>query len=162
MKLYDYQQVNSVLGPLRARFADCAHGEGSQCVTLDKNLECCADICFAVANALRQWAREVFTGEVLFDSQTENQWRAEAGKILSEAIRLWQLGHKAELPCHELPGQNKLASALWELHWLLDKWVSPKLAVGPAARTKLDPSVAAAMRIQLSNLCAIPVPTSNE
>jgi hypothetical protein len=154
MKTFDYQQVGAVLGPLKARFVDCAHGEGDKCEMIDRQLECCAAICSDVAKALREWALGVFSGEIVFDPAAENLWRSEVNQIYTQAIRVWQLGRKAEVPCWELAGQNKLASALWDLHWLLDKWVTPKLSVGPSARVnlKLDSDHLAAIRSQLSKL----------
>ena len=66
MKTYDYNQVASVLSPLKAKFEDCAHGEGNQCETLNKHLDCCAEICMEFAGAVREWAQAVFSGEVVF------------------------------------------------------------------------------------------------
>ena len=154
MKTYDYEQVNAVLAPLKAKFEDCAHGEGNQCETLDKHLDCCATICFEVATALTKWARDVFSGEVLFDPEAENLWRTEVTQIYSQATRVWQMGRKAEVPCYELPGQSKLEAALWQLNWMLEKWVSPKQSVGPSARVnlKLDTNEYAEIRKQLSSL----------
>lgn len=137
MKTFDYEQVNAILSPLKAKFIDCAHGEGDKCELIDRQLECCAAICGDVANALRAWALGVFSGEVVFDPAAESLWRSEVNQIYVNAIRVWQLGRKAEVPCWELAGQNKLASALWELNWLLEKWVTPKLSIGPSARVNL-------------------------
>src|SRR5436190_13645626 len=102
MKTFDYEQVYAVLAPLKAKFDDCAHGEGNSCDTLDKHLECCAKICFEVADALRSWAADVFSGEVVFDPQAEQLWRAEVGQIYVQATNVWQIGRKAEVPCFEL------------------------------------------------------------
>ena len=155
MKTFDYEQVNAVLGPLKTRFVDCAHGEGNDCETLDKNLECCATICFDVTRALREWARGVFSGEVVFDSAAERLWRFEIAQIQARAIKVWQLGRKAEVPCFDLSGQNKLSSALWELNWLLENWVTPKLSVGPSARVNLKLSDDQRVTVQ-RQLCSLP------
>lgn len=136
MKTFDYEQVRAVLTPLRAKFDDCAHGEGNECETLDNQLDCCAAICFEVASAVRKWARDVFSGEVVFDPDAEAAWRAEVKQIYTQAVRLWHRGSKAEMPCWELPAQNKLAAELWQLHQLLDNWVSPQRSVGPSARVR--------------------------
>ena len=154
MKTFDYEQVGSVLAPLKAKFEDCAHGEGNACETLDKHLECCATICYEVVKSLRAWADGVFTGEVIFDPEAEKKWRLELAQIYSRAIQVWQIGRKAEVPCWEIPGQNMLGSALWELRWVLDNWVSPKLAVGPMARVraKLSDEQQESIRKQLRSL----------
>jgi hypothetical protein len=154
MKTFDYEQVSAVLAPLKAKFDDCAHGEGNACEALDKQLECCATICYQVINSLRTWADGVFTGEVILDPQAEEKWRLELTQICSRATEIWQIGRKAEVPCWEIPGQNMLASALWEMRWLLDNWVSPKLAVAPMPRSKakLSDEQKESIRQQLSSL----------
>lgn len=148
MKIVDCDQVDVILAPLKAKFEDCAHGEGNQCETLNETLDCCATICFTVADEVRRWAQGIFAGEVVFDPEAENHWRSEVHKILSEATRIWHAGRSAEIDCFELPAQSHLAAALWELSWLLDKWVSPRLSIGPSARTKLNLSATQRLGIQ--------------
>jgi hypothetical protein len=60
--------------------------------------------------------------------------------VASQALETWQHGQKSEVPCYELAGYTILQAALFDLYRLLKGWVTPKLAVGPAARqaTKLD------------------------
>jgi hypothetical protein len=154
MKTFDYEQVTAVIQPLKAKFDDCAHGEGDACVRLDKQMDCCAAICLEAAEQVVDWAHNVFAGEVAFDPVVENVWRTELQQIHSRAIKLWMVGRRAETPCWELPAQDKLASALWRLNWLLDKWVTPQLAVGPAARVKLHltDEQRSAIQKQLSSL----------
>lgn len=158
MKTFDYEQVNATLSPLKAKMHDCAHGEGIQCETLDKHLDCCAQICFEVHGALVTWAQNVFAGKIAFDREAENLWRAEVSQIYAQAKRIWQIGRKAEVPCWDLPGQSKLETALWHLSFLLHDWVSPKLSVAPSARVQLQLSAdeSAAIRKQLADL---PAPT---
>jgi hypothetical protein len=131
--------------------------EGGACETLDRHLECCATICFEVVVALRLWAHGVFSGEVIFDPAAEIKWRTEITQIHSRATKIWQLGRKAEVPCWDLPGQNKLGSALWELQWLLKNWVTPKQSVGPTARVKikLSDDQKLAIREQLRSLAPL-------
>jgi hypothetical protein len=154
MKIFDYEQAVAILSPLKAKFDDCAHGEGNACETLDKSLECCAKICFELTESVRKWAHDVFSGEVVFDPEAEAAWRAAMKQFYSKANRIWQMGRKAELPCYELPSQCMLESAMWHLKWLLDDWVSPKLSVGPSARVRLkfDESESAAIREQIAAL----------
>ena len=154
MKIYDFEQVAATLAPLKAKFADCAHGEGSTCETLDAHLACCAKACFEVVLACREWAQGVFHGQVLFDPAAENTWRSELAMIHVQATRMWHLGRAAEVPCWELPGQNMLGSALQELQWLADSWVTPRPSVGPIARVtaKLNDEQRAAVRTQLGTL----------
>ncbi len=136
MKTYDHEQVASTLAPLKARFADCAHGEGNTCETLDHQLECCGKTCFDIVLAVRSWAAGVFRGDVIFDPAAEARWRAELAQIQADATQLWAAGRRAEVPCWELPGQNLLGSALQELRWLTDRWVTPRPAVGLSARVR--------------------------
>ena len=51
----------------------------------------------------------------------------------------WQYGRKAESLCYDLEGQTVLGAAIGNLDRLLSGWVTPKLAVGPAARLELIP-----------------------
>ena len=157
MKTFDYEQVNAILSPLKAKFQDCAHGEGNQCETLDKHLDCCADICFEVHAALVTWAQDVFAGKIVFDREAESLWRTEVAQIYSQAKRIWQIGRKAQVPCWDLPGQSKLETALWHLNFLLQDWVTPKLSVAPSARVtlQLDADETAAIRQQLAELPAL-------
>jgi hypothetical protein len=154
MKTFDYQQVNAVLTPLKAKFEDCTHGEGNQCETLDKHLDCCAQIYFEVYAEVRNWARQVFSGKIAFDQEAENLWRAEVSQIYAQAKRQWQVGKNAEVPCWDLPGQSKLETALWYLSVLLQDWVSPRLSVAPSPRVtlQLDANESAAIRKQLAEL----------
>ena len=158
MKTFDYEQVNAVLSPLKAKFEDCAHGEGNQCETLDKHLDCGAQICLEVHAAVAGWARDVFAGRVAFDRQAEGLWRTEVARIYSRARRIWQAGRRAEVPCRDLPGQSRLEAALWHLSYLLEDWVSPKLSVAPSPRAtlKLDREESSAIRKQLAELPALP------
>lgn len=158
MKTFDYEQVHATLSPLQAKLHDCAHGEGSQCETLDRQLNCCADICYQAHGALIGWAQDVFGGRVVFDREAERLWRAEVGQIYAQAKRLWKLGRKAEVPCWELAGQSKLETALWHLSFLLENWVTPKCSVAPSPRVPLqfDADEAEAIRKQLAELPALP------
>jgi len=158
MKTFDYEQVTAILSPLKAKFQDCAHGEGNQCEALDKHLDCCAEICFEVHAALVKWAQDVFAGRVAFDREAESLWRAEVSQIYAQAKQLWKLGRKAEVPCWELPGQSKLETALWHLKFLLDDWVTPKLSVAPSPRVtlQLDAAEVASIHGQLAELPPFP------
>lgn len=156
MKTCDYEQVNAIMTPIKAKLQDCAHGEGNQCQTLDKHLDCCADICLEAHKALATWSQDVFAGRVVYDHDAEQLWRAEMGQIYSQAKRAWLIGRRAEVPCFELPGQAKLEVALWYLSVLLENWVTPKLSVAPSPRVslQLDDAATAAIRQQLANLPA--------
>ncbi len=154
MKTYDYEQVAATLAPLKVRFAGCAHGEGTACETLDAHLECYARTCFEVVEACKTWARGVFCGDVVFDPVADAAWRAELGQIRSRATEVWHLGRTAEVPCWDLPGHNMLGSALQELQWLVDHWVTPQPSVGPMARVtvKLSDEQKVAVHAQLAAL----------
>jgi hypothetical protein len=156
MKTFEYEQVNAILSPLKAKFQDCAHGEGNQCETLDKHLDCWAEICFEVHAAFVTWAKNVFAGKIAFNREVENLWRAELAQIYSQAKKTWQIGRKAEVPCWDLPGQSKLETALWHLNFLLQDWVSPKQSVAPSARVtlQLNADQSAAIHQQLADLPA--------
>ncbi len=156
MKTFDYAQVNAVLAPLKAKLDDCAHGEGNQCETLDKHLDCCADIGIEVIVAVTTWAQDVFAGRVAFDPEAESLWRAGVQRVYAQTKRIWQIGRKAQIPCWDLPGQSKLEAVLWHMNYLLQDWVTPKLSVGPSSRTTLNLSAeqSAAIQKQLAELPA--------
>ena len=162
MKTFDYEQVQAVLSPIKAKFQDCAHlhthPEGNKCQTLDKHLDCCAEICFEVHQAVVTWAQDVFAGRVIFDPAAERLWQTELAHICAQATAVWQLGRRAEVPCWELPGQTKLGTALWNMSYLLQNWVTPRPSVAPSARwgrgVSLDEATRAAMRERLASLPA--------
>lgn len=156
MKTFDYEQVNAALSPLKAKLRDCTHGEGNECETLDRQLNCCAEICYLAQAALVEWAQDIFAGRVVFDREAELLWKAEIGQIYAQAKRLWKLGRKAEVPCWELKGQSKLETALWHLNFLLENWVTPKLSVAPSPRVplQLDNEQLESIRKQLAELPA--------
>lgn len=158
MKTFDYEQVQAVLSPIKAKFRECTHPEGTECETLDKHLECCAEICLEVHLAVVVWAQDVFAGRVVFDPEAERLWKTELAHIYSRACGDWRIGRRAEVPCWELPGQSKLETALWNLSYLLQNWVTPRPSVAPSPRALLtiDEVSRAAMRERLASL---PAPT---
>jgi hypothetical protein len=85
----------------------------------------------------------VFAGRVAFDPKVEQLWIVKGDELCWRAIEMLAYGDQAELPCYILDGKAALRSALYELNRLLSTWVTPKLAVGPAARQRLNLSPAA-------------------
>lgn len=164
MKTYDYEQAAADLVPLKAKFDDCTHGEGNECQMLDERLDCCAEICCEFSAAITRWAASVFSGEVVYDPEAESLFRAEAAQIYAQAMKFWQVGRKAEVPCFDLPGQLKLQAALFELGWVLDGWVSPKLSVAPSARVRpaLSAEERATVQKQLASLPAYQHPARDK
>jgi GNAT superfamily N-acetyltransferase len=84
--------------------------------------------------AVRQWGRAVFKGQVAFDPEVERVWLESGIQLYKRSIELLSYGTTAEEPCYTLDGKAVLQSALWKMAQMLSGWVTPKLAVGPSAR----------------------------
>ncbi|HEX4793707.1 MAG TPA: hypothetical protein VH370_07950 [Humisphaera sp.] len=137
MTTFDFNQVRDFAAGVNAELDQCENGEGAQCRTIDATLSYCAERCGKFIEEVRKWGRDVFAGRVAFDPAAEQLWKAELSQLYLRAINLLTLGNQAEQSCFVLDGKRKLESSLWNVHQLLDGWVTPKLSVGPSARQKV-------------------------
>jgi hypothetical protein len=128
-----------------------------ECATLDDSLRFYTQLCCVFRETLRHWGRAVFAGRVVFDPEVERIWRAECGRLFSRASEVLERGKKAEVECFTLEGLV-LEDELKDLERLQNGWVSPRLAVGPAARhpRALSPQSADEVRRRIQSLPALP------
>lgn len=143
---FDLAAVRSFAADVKARLDQCDNGEGMECATLDAALLHYASICCRFRDGVRQWARAVFAGNAAFDPEVERVWKEDGFRLCGRAVEMLAYVHRTEVegPCYVLDGQAVLQSSLWDLYNLLDRWVSPKLAVGPLARQGLALAAGAA------------------
>ena len=134
MMTFDLADVRGFVANLDARMIRCQNGEGMECATLDAALRHHAGLCCEFSDRVRRWGRAVFAGRVALDPEVELIWQTEGSRLYARAMKMRALGQKAAVSCYLLEGQNVLLSALWDLHRLLQGWVTPRLAVGPSAR----------------------------
>jgi hypothetical protein len=134
MTAFDLAEVRTFTADLDARLARCDNGEGVECANLDGTLQHYAKLCCEFCEAVRAWGRAIFAGRAAFDPEVERLWLQEGYRLHSRALGWHAYGQKAQEPCYILYGEAVLRSAVWDLHHLLTSWVTPKLAVGPAAR----------------------------
>ncbi len=134
MTTFDLAEVRRLTADLHARMNRCDNGEGAECSNLDGALRHYAALCCEFREGVRQWGRAVFSGRVAFDPEVERAWREEGQRLYARALEMSAYGARAEVPCYVLDGRAALGAAVWDLYRLLNDWVTPKLAVGPAAR----------------------------
>jgi hypothetical protein len=158
MVTFDYAEVREFAADLNARLNQCDNSEGMECNNLDGALRHYATLCCEFQEGIRQWGRAVFAGRVAFDPKVEKIWVEEGIRLYSRAIEMLAYGEQAEVPCYVLDGKNALRSALLGLHQLFNKWVTPKLAVGPSARngTSVTSPIAEEIAKRLSELPPLP------
>ena len=154
MTTFDLAEVRNFAANLDARMDLCDNGEGMECANIDATLRHYANLCCEFRKGVRQWGRSVFSGQVAFDPEVEKVLQDEGHRLLTRAAEMLAYGQQAEVPCYALGGQAALQSTLLGLYMLLDKWVSPKLAVGPSARQGLDlePAAAEAAKLKIGSL----------
>ncbi len=138
MTKFDLAAVREFAANLDVRMNQCDNGEGTECMDLDNTLRHYASLCCEFRDGVRQWGQAVFRGRIAFDPEVERVWKDEGTQLYNRACDLLSYGDTAEIPCYVLDGVGALRSSLLGLHQLLTLWVTPKLAVAPSARQKLE------------------------
>ena len=87
----------------------------------------------------------IFTGQAAFDQAVEDLLKEEVRHLLRRSKQMAAEGRALDGMCYSLQGLNPLHCHLADFDYLLENWVSPQLAVGPAPRVK--PSQAALEQI---------------
>lgn len=131
---FDLAEVRHFTADLEASLSHCDNGEGLECATLDGALRHYARLCCEFREEVRRWGRAVFAGRIALDPEVERTWRDEGYRLYTRAYELFDYATKTERVCYMLDGRAVLGAALWDLLRLLSGWVTPQLAVGPAAR----------------------------
>jgi hypothetical protein len=143
MTTFDLAGVRDFTAAMDARMERCDTEEGTECAKLDAILRRYAELCREFGDHVRGWGDAVFTGRVDFDPEVERLWREEGSRLRARAMEAWQCGQAAEGTYFILEGLDSLRAAIDELGRLLQGWVTPKLAVGPAAKRWRYPDQAA-------------------
>ena len=95
------------------------------------------------------WAKAVFSGRVAFEREAEDLLKGEAEHLLREATGAAALARGTD-------AVSELEDRIARLARLLEKWVSPRLAVGPSARVILSDASAKQIRERLDTLAPLP------
>lgn len=155
---FDLAEVRRITDSLNDRMDQCDNGEGMECASLDDALRHHAKLCCEFYDNVRSWGRAVFAGTVAFDPEVERVWLDEGQRLFARAYEMSTAGRHAEVPCYMFESLQTLDSAIWNLYQLLAGWITPTLAIGPAARQGLELSLAAAQEAKkrLESLPALP------
>ncbi|MGL6075536.1 MAG: hypothetical protein ACRC8S_15385 [Fimbriiglobus sp.] len=138
----------------RGQLDQCDHGEGIECMTLEAKLRTYAKKCQEFQKHIKEWAGAVFSGREPFDEAVEKLWQEEGWKLHDRADHLLNEGKAQEALCYFLAEKRTLHNSLLELKSILEHWVRPQLAVGPAARLglRVSPEEASAIKQRLAGL----------
>jgi hypothetical protein len=158
MTAFDLPEVRGFAEDLDARMNRCENGEGTECATLDDALQLYAKLCREFVAQVRQWGQAIFYSRVAFDPEVERVFLNEGMRLFSHANAAFERGGKAEEECWMLDGRTALAAALWDMHRVLDGWITPTPAVGPSVRHGLasHPTVLAEARRRIEALSPLP------
>lgn len=135
--LLDLPAAHRFAEALNERLRLCDNGEGMVCATLDQSINFHVKICQELLNGVGQWARSVFTGQIAFDAEVEKLLKSEIQLLLERGKKVAANGRMVNGQCYELRGLSALHYHIADFDYLLENWVAPQLAVGPAPRVKL-------------------------
>jgi hypothetical protein len=141
---------------LSDRIRRCDNGEGMMCSTLDEGIKHYAQLCHDLRQVVDEWARAIFTGQVSFDPEVEALLRTHLSVLLGRAERIAAHGRAMVGECVELEGLNFLHYHIADLNYLMENWVSPRLAVGPAPRVPIPEAAEKEIRGGLQALAPLP------
>ncbi len=152
----DLHTVLRFAGDLNARLQRCENGEGIECSSLDARINYYVQLCSELREYVNQWARAVFTGRIPFDPEVDKLLNEESKRLLHRAADTAARGRAMNGLCFVLQGLDALHYHLADFHFLLENWVSPRLAVSPAPRVKLPDAAKQQIRERLDKLPALP------
>jgi len=141
---------------LNERIRRCDNGEGMICSTLEKSIDHYVQLCGELRAYVNQWARAIFTGQTAFDPAVEDLLKEEVRRLLHRSKQLAARGRAMDGQCYVLQGLNPLHCYIADFDYLLENWVSPRLAVSPAPRVKLSQAVEQKISERLDKLSALP------
>lgn len=158
MTTFDLAEVRGFAADLDDRMDRCDNGEGMVCARWEDALRHYANLCWEFREGVRKWGQAVFRGRVAFDAEVEKVLKGEGARLYARACEVAVCAQRAEVPCYILDEQGALRAALWDLHRLLNPWVTPGLSVGPAARHDpvADPVTVEQARDRLRELPPLP------
>ena len=136
MTIVDYNQVREYSEGIIAKLDSCENRDGIECAAIDSTMKNCAKYYCEFLGKLGEWGRDIFYGRVAYDAAAEAFWKAQLVHFVERAETLLNHGIEAEDDCNFLEGRNSLAWAVYRLQYVMNYWVTPKIAVGPSARQK--------------------------
>ena len=152
---FDISSVQRFADNLAGLQTDC-NGEGMVCSDLDEKIRCQSNVCVQLLNAIRSWAREVFTGRIESDPAVETLFRQEIGRVLSEAVPLVRFANNVKSPGFVLEHLDGLAEAVSNLERMTNPWVSPGKSISPAPRMAPTEEADKQIRERISELPPLP------
>jgi hypothetical protein len=156
MTTFDLVEVQGFTADIHARMDRRDNGEGSECAALEADLRRYAELCREFCNPIRKWGLSVFSGRVEFDPAVEQVLREDGKELYSRAMELWRSSQTLPTTQIHPDEQVDLKDALGELDRLVNRWITPKLAVGPSARLWMIPGFAATEE-EIARVAALPV-----
>lgn len=141
MTTFDLADVRAFAADLDARRADCDHGEGNACATIEEKLLHYAKLCRDYRDAIRAWAGAIFSGQIEFDSAVETLLRTTGEDLRARASDVLERSGSAEVLCYVIEGRKPLAEALHDVSSLLDHWVTPARSIGLALKARASMTV---------------------
>lgn len=152
----DLLAVRRFTEDLNDRVRQCENGEGMICSTLNERINHYAHLCRELWKYINEWARRVFTGCIAFDLEVESLLKAEAQHLLDYSKDVAAYGRVMNGQCYDLQGLNALHFHVAAFDYLLENWVSPRLAVSPTPRVKLSDAAEQQILENLDKLPALP------
>ena len=152
----DLPAVRRFTDDLKDRLHRCDDGEGMVCSNLDGTINFYVELCGELRAYVNQWARAIFTGQLTFDPAVEALLKDEARQLLQRAKQVAARGRAMDGPCYLLQGLNMLHCYIADFDYLLENWVSPRLAVSPTPRLKLSREAEQQIMARLEKLSALP------
>lgn len=152
----DLFAVRSFTDDLNERMRRCDNGEGMICSNLEQSIDHYVQLCGELRAYVNQWARAIFTGQVAFDPEVEETLKNEIRRLLQRSKQVAARGRAMDGQCFVLQGLNPLHCHIADFDYLLENWVSPRLAVSPAPRVRLSQTVEQKVMERLGKLAALP------
>jgi len=134
----DLDAVRQFTDELTSRIRECENDEGTVCSSLQKRISFHTQLCSDLRYRIYEWARSVFSGVTGVDLQIEVLWKTHIKNVLDRAGEVAAYGRILHEQCYELDGLDQLHYQIASLTYLLNNWVSPRLAVSPAPRVRLS------------------------
>jgi hypothetical protein len=142
---------------LSDRLRRCDNGEGMICSNLEESISHYIQVCDDLRDYINAWARAIFAGQIAFDAQAETLLNRISQQVLRRAKSLAAQGRTMEEDCFDLGRLDALHYHIADFDYLLENWVSPRLAVGPAARVKLPDAAVEQAAQRVKELPPLPV-----
>lgn len=148
----DLAAVRRFTDDLNEQVRRCETGEGTVCADLDQTLSHYVQLCSELRAYIDQWAQAVFSGQLEFDPEIDSVLYEESRRILRRAKAVAARGRALDGECFELENLNALHHHVFDLDFLVDNWVKPRLAVSPAPRVAIPPATHAEIAERLSQM----------